>query len=97
MYDAYDDGKLVGLGERTSNIVIGRVASRPEPPEKFAHILSLYLSPLGYSTELLAVYHGIDLYPVVMQVFGDPNLINVASPEEFTTRLKEIFSRIPRS
>ncbi|HEV3440304.1 MAG TPA: hypothetical protein VG122_23320, partial [Gemmata sp.] len=50
-------------------------------------------TPLGYSTELLVVYHGIDLYPVVMQVFGDPNLINVASPEEFTTRLKEIFSR----
>jgi hypothetical protein len=40
--------QALGLGERTSNIVIGRVASRPEPPEKFAHILSLYLSPLGW-------------------------------------------------
>lgn len=85
--------QALGLGERTSNIVIGRVTSRPEPPEKFAHTLHLYSSPLGYSTELLTIYHGIDLYPVAIRVPGDPDLIDATNPEEFTASLKEIFSR----
>jgi hypothetical protein len=86
------------LGERTANVVVGRVASGAEGPGKFRHILNLYSAPLGYLTELLWIEHGIDLYPVEIRLTGysneplnDPVL--AANPDEFNARLKEMFSR----
>lgn len=85
------------LGQRTANIVVGRVSSGSAGPGgNFIHHLSLYSSPLGYSTELLWIDHGIDLYPVQIRVPGDPNTntpIVAANPSEFAAQLKDVFSR----
>src|SRR5580698_5088236 len=82
------------LGQRTANIVIGTVSSRTVPnTEKFEHILSLYASPLGYSTVLLTIDHGIELYPVSIRIPGDPRPLAATNSDEFAVHLKEIFSR----
>ena len=54
----------------------------------------LYSAPLGYQVPFLAVEHGIDLYPVTIQVEGDEGLpLEAGDPDEFAARLKEVFSR----
>jgi hypothetical protein len=83
------------LGERTSNIVVGRVETERTGDEKFAHVFTLYCSPLGVTLHFLCVYHAVvNVYPTEIQVLGDQTpLLRAATPEEFAGHLKEIFSR----
>lgn len=80
------------LGERTANIVVGRVALDPEAVNEFSYAFDVYAAPLGYKTELFQVRHGIELYPVRIFVNGD--LVHTAAhPEELAARLKDLFAR----
>ena len=81
------------LGEQTKNIVIGRVTTQSEG-DTFVQRFSLYCAPLGYQTELIAVKHGIDLYPATVVVANEQSLHPSANnPEELKGVLKEIFAR----
>src|SRR6266542_4185147 len=63
------------LGERTQNIVVGRVTTGGDTAraerEVFSHSFSLYCSPLGFHTNLLVVFHGIEPYPARVIVIGE--------------------------
>jgi hypothetical protein len=83
------------LGERTGNLVVGRVESEGRGVNKFRHAFSLYCAPLGFVVPLFHVVHEIMLYPVDVYIEGeDPTThLRAQTPEELTTRLKEIFFR----
>ena len=84
------------LGEQTKNIVYGRVATRSNA-DQFSQWFSIYCAPLVYSTDLIVVYHGIDLYPARVLVVGEETSGQTAStPDELKAILKEIFAR-PRT
>jgi hypothetical protein len=81
------------LGEKTKNIVLGRVSTQSEG-ETFVQRFSIQCAPLGYQTELIAVKHGIDLYPATVVVARDQGPYKDAnSPEELKELLKEVFAR----
>jgi hypothetical protein len=83
-----------GLGERTDNIVVGRVQTNGASSTEIFHQFSLYCGPLGFQMPFLVVSHGIDLYPATIAgYFGGGPAIPVNNEEEFTEHLKEIFSR----
>ena len=81
------------LGEQTKNIVIGRVSTQSEG-ETFVQRFSVYCPPLGYQTELIAVKHGIDLYPAaVIAAHESGPYPSAANPDELKAILKEVFAR----
>src|SRR5207245_10794398 len=53
------------LGERTQNIVVGRVNTYGTP-EGFRHDFLLVCSPLAYSIHLFMVEHSLDFYPATI-------------------------------
>jgi hypothetical protein len=81
------------LGDRTSNIVVGRADTGYGGPGKFQHDFYLYCSPLAYNLHFLSVTHGIELYPAEMVVQGMANVIPVNTSQELEAHLREIFSR----
>jgi hypothetical protein len=81
------------LGGRTANIVVGLVNSHANGPDSFRHDFSLYSAPLAYRSRFLSIAHGIDLYPVSLELVGEGNLPPVATPDEFAIVLKEVFAR----
>jgi len=86
--------QALALGERTANIVVGRVSPAGAPAGKFRHVLSLYCPPLAYQTTFLYVDHELGLYPADIFIDGEENTpIRANDPEEFSRRLREIFSR----
>ena len=86
------------LGERTKNIVVGRVVTMPSE-NGFAHTFKLYCSPLGYSRDLFVVQHDDEpLYPVKIKYLPEPaakgfKTLTADTPEEFSERLREIFTK----
>ncbi len=58
------------LGQRTGNIVVGRVDSNRAQPGIFTYTFNLYFSPLSYQFPLLHISHGIELYPVDISIEG---------------------------
>src|SRR6266404_3259380 len=64
--------QAAALGERTKNIVVGRVNTSGNA-QNFNQILYLYCPPVGYQIELVLVQHGIDFYPAKISVFGQEN------------------------
>lgn len=89
--------QATALGQRTSNIVVGRVLSESVGSGRFRHLFALYCAPLNYHAPFLAVEHEIDLYPVSLQVEGESGPpLQAATSEELAAKLKEIFSR-PRT
>ena len=83
----------MALGERTANIVVGRVESgEGGTKDRFRHLFHLYCAPLGYRLPLLDVEHDIELYPVSIAVQGQQS-VRADTPEQFTARLKEIFAQ----
>ena len=81
------------LGTRTANIVVGRVTTETYMG-KFRHSFHLWCSPLGFETPLFHIVHGMDLYPVEIFLHPEPRgFASASNQEEFTNRLKEIFSR----
>ncbi|VTT97484.1 Uncharacterized protein OS=Chloroherpeton thalassium (strain ATCC 35110 / GB-78) GN=Ctha_1689 PE=4 SV=1 [Gemmataceae bacterium] len=84
--------QAAALGERTANVVFGRVSTDSRGGE-FVHHFELYAPVLGYSAGIFSVQHGIDLYPVKLQWSGGgTTTANASDPNEFQTRLKELFS-----
>jgi hypothetical protein len=82
----------IALGQQTQNIVVGRVSTGPSEGGFRQHFL-LYCSPLAYETELLAVDHGIELYPATIHVTGSAGSPFVAAdPEAFAQQLKQVFA-----
>ncbi len=81
------------LGERTSNIVVGRVQTTGDGSTRIYHQLNLYCGPLGFQMPFLAVDHDINLYPARIIVAGEGGIIPVGNEAELTEHLKEIFSR----
>jgi hypothetical protein len=79
------------LGQKTQNIVVGRVSTYAAG-EGFHHPFHLYCAPLGYQVELLAVDHGIDLYPARIHVTGESGELVAANPEEFALMLRQVFA-----
>src|SRR5690349_3818268 len=73
------------LGEKTSNIVVGRVSTfaSSSDPHGFRHILYLFCAPLAYQAELVTVDHGIELYPVTIHATGSKDEIVASDPETF--------------
>ncbi len=86
--------QALALGQRTSNIVVGRVFPAGAPAGRFRHAFALVCAPLGYQATFLYVEHGIELYPVDIFVEGEEGPpIRSDTPEDFAARLKEIFAR----
>ena len=81
------------LGERTKNIVLGRVSTHSEG-DSFVQRFSVHCPPLGYQIELFSVKHGIELYPATV-VFPNEQGQNkeAADPDHLKTLLKDIFAR----
>lgn len=78
------------LGERTQNIVVGRVNTQGNP-QGFTHEFILYCPPLGYQIRILDVEHSLDFYPAKITPVGQPALA-AANPEEFSEKLEQVFS-----
>jgi hypothetical protein len=86
--------QAAALGERTQNIVIGKVSTSGNG-QRFSHILYLYCPPLGYQVELLAVQHGIDFYPATISVYQETGTSppeSATDPEDFSRKLGQIFA-----
>jgi hypothetical protein len=82
----------LALGERTQNIVVGRVATFGIT-NGFRHILYLFCAPLAYQIELLTVEHSIDFYPAKITVFGEASPPQTAvGPDDFVQKLAAIFA-----
>jgi hypothetical protein len=82
----------MALGERTQNIVLGRVLTQSDQ-NGFRQVFQLYCPPLAYAVTLLYVYHDIGLYPAHVSVEGDPTTSVVTTPDELKATLKNIFAR----
>lgn len=81
------------LGEQTKNIVFGRVSTSSEG-DTFVQQFSVQCPPLGYSTNLIAVKHGIDLYPATVILANEQGPYQDArNSEELKAILKDIFAR----
>jgi hypothetical protein len=81
------------LGERTANIVLGKVeAAGMVGPNKLAYSFIVYCPPLGHRIGLFTFYHDFNLYPVTIQVTGHNKTFSATNPEELQDSLKEIFS-----
>ncbi len=86
--------QALALGERTANIVLGRVTPGVNGPGTFRHVLSLVCPPLGYQGAFLFVDHGLEFYPCDIYVEGaDGPPLRAHAPDDFVAKLKEIFSR----
>jgi len=81
------------LGQRTANIVVGRVHSVGAGSGKFRHIFNLYCASLAYQTELLWVENDLNLYPAEIFLDDHNNPVRADTPETFSARLKVIFAR----
>lgn len=78
------------LGERTQNIVVGRVTTAGNPTG-FRHHFILYCPPLAYQIAILDVEHSLDFYPAKITLVGQPG-VAANNPEEFAKRLEEAFA-----
>jgi hypothetical protein len=82
------------LGDRTANIVVGKVSMSPQTFNGgFVYEFDLYSAPLGYSEGLLTITHGIELYPVRIRPLDGGDDVVATTPDEFAARLKDLFSR----
>jgi hypothetical protein len=80
------------LGQRTQNIVVGRVKTYTIP-QGFRQTFELWCAPLGYATEFLWVDHGIDLYPATIHVPGQEGQpMGAGNPDELGEKLKQVFA-----
>jgi hypothetical protein len=81
------------LGERTKNIVEGRVQTKVDEKMEFRHSLYLVVPTLAnYRYFLLSVHHKPAIYPI--QIFDGTSDREVTARdfEEFKEKLKEILS-----
>src|SRR5262245_6469736 len=86
--------QALALGQRTANIVVGRVLPGSAPTGRFRHCLQLVCAPLGYQSTFLEVDHDIELYPADIRLDGEQDPpIRAANPDDFSAKLREIFSR----
>lgn len=85
--------QAVMLGERTKNLVEGRVSTRGGEGSNFRHELFLYSSLLGVSVPLVWVEHGIDLYPATVG-FANGSITSETADnaDEFANLLKSLFA-----
>jgi hypothetical protein len=81
------------LGERTQNIIVGRVFTTGNSAG-FRHQFVLYCPPLGYQIEIFAVEHSLDFYPVRIVQHGQEAL-TAADPDDFAKKLGQVFSSEP--
>ena|SRR5437762_14332751 len=82
------------LGQRTKNLIEGKVVSSQTSTDQFAHAFFLYVPSMNhYKYLLFNVIHPIDFYPLA--IVSEPlhkQLAPAKTEEEFIKLLKEIFS-----
>lgn len=78
------------LGERTHNIIVGRVNTTGNP-EGFCHAFKLYCPPLGYEIQILQVEHSLDFYPARIRPVGQ-EAITANDPKDFSEKLAQVFA-----
>jgi hypothetical protein len=89
--------QATALGERTQNIVVGRVRT-VATAVGFRHVFSVYCAPLGYQQDLLRVDHAIQFYPATITVegqFDQETRQEAKDPIEFSKILEEVFASEP--
>jgi hypothetical protein len=95
---AKEQGKL--LGNRTKNLLVGRVRRIQPRNYDFGYIFTIESPPLSYQYRLFHFYYGVGLYPVTIEpdeavkneVFPDSDVITACSEDEFMEVLKKIFA-----
>jgi hypothetical protein len=80
------------LGQKTANVVLGRVYTQRAEANNFRHVFHLYCPPLGYETELLQAVHGIKLYPVRVTATTSGIDATAINAEEFSQVLSRVFA-----
>jgi hypothetical protein len=79
------------LGSRTRNRVYARVESVAAGDE-FVHQFIIVANALNYESPLFTVTHGIDFYPLQMDVDGCGGVLpTAASEQEFIGVLEDLF------
>jgi hypothetical protein len=89
--------QATALGERTQNIVVGRVNTMATALG-FRHVFSVYCAPLGYQQELFSVDHQVQFYPARITVkgqFDQETRLEAKDPDVFTEKLAEVFASEP--
>jgi hypothetical protein len=81
------------LGERTKNLIEGRVQTKVEDKMEFRHSLYLIVPTLSnYRFFLLSVHHKPAIYPIQIFDGTSDREITARDFDEFQVRLKEILS-----
>ncbi len=78
------------LGERTKNLVVGRVETTGNP-QGFRHQFLLFCPPLAYQVEIFNVIHSLDFYPATITQHGKEPIV-AKDQQDFSNKLAQVFS-----
>jgi hypothetical protein len=78
------------LGERTQNIIIGRVNTHGNAVT-FLHDFILFCPPLAYQVPILRVQHQLEFYPATITPDGQEP-VTAADPDDFSDKLAKVFA-----